>query len=86
MWRLFLLARIQTQETRKTSREVELNQMNKAEKRKIIADIYWALKKDFKQMELQDIYYDVGLMVGHCLCINKPNLSNKIYAQFMGSK
>ena len=56
------------------------------EKRKIIADIYWALKKDFKQMELQDIYYDVGLMVGHCLCINKPNLSNKIYAQFMGSK
>ena len=56
------------------------------EKRKIIADIYWALKKDLKQMELQDIYYDVGLMVGHCLCINKPNLSNKIYAQFMGSK
>ena len=56
------------------------------EKRKIIADIYWALKKDFKQMELQDIYYDVGLMVGHCLSINKPNLSNKIYAQFMGSK
>jgi len=56
------------------------------EKRKIIADIYWDLKKDFHQMELQDIYYDVGLMVGHCLCINKPNLSNKIYAQFMGSK
>jgi hypothetical protein len=56
------------------------------EKRKIIADIYWALKKDFHQMELQDIYYDVGLMVGHCLCINKPNLSNKIYDQFMGSK
>ena len=56
------------------------------EKRKIIADIYWALKKDFKQMELQDIYYDVGLMVGYCLCINKPDLSNKIYAQFMGSK
>ena len=56
------------------------------EKRKIIADIYWALKKDFHQMELQDIYYDVGLLVGHCICINKPNLSNKIYAQFMGSK
>ena len=56
------------------------------EKRKIIADIYWALKKDFKQMELQDIYYDVGLMVGHCLCLDKPDLSNKIYAQFMGSK
>ena len=56
------------------------------EKRKIIANIYWTLKKDFKQMELQDIYYDVGLMVGYCLCINKPNLSDKIYTQFMGSK
>ena len=56
------------------------------EKRKIIADIYWALKKDFNEMELQDIYYDVGLMVGHCLCLDKPKLSNKIYAQFMGSK
>ena len=42
--------------------------------------------KQAEQMELQDIYYDVGLMVGHCLCINKSNLSNKIYAQFMGSK
>ena len=56
------------------------------EKRKIIADIYWALKNDFNEMELQDIYYDVGLMVGHCLCIDKPKLSNKIYDQFMGSK
>ena len=56
------------------------------EKRKIIADIYWALKKDFNEMELQDIYYDVGLMVGHCLCINKPKLSYKIYDHFMGSK
>jgi len=60
--------------------------MSKKEKRKVIADIYWALKKDFKQMELQDIYYDVGLMVGYCLCINKSDLSDKIYAQFMGSK
>ena len=56
------------------------------EKRKIIADIYWALKSDFDEMELQDIYYDVGLMVGHCQCINKPDLSDKIYAQFMESK
>ena len=56
------------------------------EKRKIIADIYWALKNDFNEMDLQDIYYDVGLMVGHCLCIDKPKLSNKIYDQFMGSK
>ena len=60
--------------------------MSKKEKRKVIANIYWALKKDFEQMEIQDIYYDVGLMVGHCLCINKSGLSNKIYARFMGSK
>ena len=58
----------------------------KYEIRKQIASMYWDLKKDFHQMELQDIYYDVGLMVGHCLCINKPNLSNKIYEQFMGGK
>jgi len=60
--------------------------MNIKDKRKQIANMYWDLKKDFHQMELQDIYYDVGLMVGHCLCINKPNLSNKIYEQFMGGK
>ena len=63
-----------------------MSQLNTKEKRKVIANIYWQLKKDFKHMELQDIYYDVGLMVGHCLCINKPDLSDKIYAQFMGSK
>ena len=60
--------------------------MNIKDKRKQIASMYWDLKKDFHQMELQDIYYDVGLMVGHCLCINKSDLSDKIYAQFMGSK
>ena len=60
--------------------------MNIKDKRKQIANMYWDLKKDFHQMELQDIYYDVGLMVGHCLCINKPILSNKIYEQFMEGK
>jgi len=56
------------------------------EKRKQIANIYWDLKKDFHKMELQDIYYDVGLMVGHCLCINKPKLSERIYSEFMEGK
>ena len=60
--------------------------MNIKEKRNQIASMYWDLKNDYDQMELQDIYYDVGLMVGHCLCINKPNLSDKIYVRFMGSK
>ena len=39
--------------------------MTTKEKRKIIADIYWALKKDFHQMELQDIYYDVDADTGN---------------------
>ena len=60
--------------------------MSKEELRKVVASMYWDLKNDYEQMELQDIYYDVGLMVGHCLCINKSNLSDKIYTQFMGSK
>ena len=60
--------------------------MSKQKFRKVVASMYWDLKNDYEQMELQDIYYDVGLMVGHCLCIDKPKLSNKIYDQFMGSK
>ncbi len=58
----------------------------KYEIRKQIASMYWDLKNDFNDMELQDIYYDVGLMVGLCICLNKPKLSDKIYSEFMGSK
>jgi len=54
--------------------------------RRIIADIYWGLKRDFKKMELQDIYYDVGLAVGYCQAINRADISHKIYKNFMGSK
>ena len=60
--------------------------VNIKEKRKQIASMYWDLKNDFNDMELQDIYYDVGLMVGLCICLNKPKLSDKIYSEFMGSK
>jgi len=49
--------------------------------RKVISDIFWDLKSEYKDMELQDIYYDVGLMVGYCQSINKP--SDKIYDYFM---
>jgi hypothetical protein len=28
----------------------------------------------------------VGLMIGLCVCLNKPNLSDRIYVRFMGSK
>ena len=54
--------------------------------RKLIASIYWDLKKDFEDMQEQDCFYDVGLMVGYCNSINKVKLSNKIYLKFMGSK
>ena len=60
--------------------------MSKEELKKVIASMYWNLKQDCKQMELQDIYYDVGLMVGHCLCLNKPKLADRIYLEFMGGK
>ena len=52
--------------------------------KKLVANIFWSLKKDFKKMELQDIYYDVGLMVGYCHSINRP--SDKIYDYFMEGK
>lgn len=52
--------------------------------RKVISDIFWDLKSEYKDMELQDIYYDVGLMVGYCQSINKP--SDKIYDYFMDGK
>ena len=52
--------------------------------KKLVANIFWSLKKDFKKMELQDIYYDVGLMVAYCQSINRP--SNKIYDYFMEGK
>ena len=52
--------------------------------KKLVANIFWSLKKDFKKMELQDIYYDVGLMVAYCKSINRP--SDKIYDYFMEGK
>ena len=54
--------------------------------RKLISSIYWDLKKDYKDMQEQDCFYDVGLMVGYCLSIDKKKLSENIYDQFMGGK
>ena len=47
--------------------------------RRIVANIYWSLKRDYKDMELQDIYYDVGLAVGYCQAIDRADISHKIY-------
>ena len=41
--------------------------------RKLIASIYWDLKKDYKNMEQQDCFYDVGMMVGYYQAIDKKN-------------
>ena len=60
--------------------------MNTKKIRKLIAQIFRSLKRDFKNMNNEDIFYDVGLMVGYCHSINKIKLSDKIYLKFMGSK
>jgi len=54
--------------------------------KKVISSIYWDLKKDYKDMEEQDCFYDVGLMVAYCHAINKKKLADNIYAQFMVGK
>jgi len=54
--------------------------------RRIVANIYWSLKRDYKDMELQDIYYDVGLVVGYCQAIDRADISHKIYNNFMECK
>ncbi len=50
----------------------------------LIAEMYWQLKRDYKVIEsYSDITYDVGYIMGLCFSIDKNNLANKIYQQFM---
>ena len=51
--------------------------------KKLIASVYWSLKKDVDQINIEDIYYDVGYAVSLCLVINKKELGQKIYDRFM---
>nr|BAR32167.1 hypothetical protein [uncultured Mediterranean phage uvMED] len=52
--------------------------------RTLIAEIYWQLKRDHEYVEnYSDITYDVGYIMGLCFSINKKNLADKIYQQFM---
>ena len=51
--------------------------------KKLIASVYWSLKKDADQINIEDIYYDVGYAVSLCLVINKKELGQKIYDRFM---
>lgn len=60
--------------------------MNRQEIRKLIASIYKDLKKNYEHLSknnFEDVYYDVGFMVGLCKSINKSKLGTKIYERFM---
>jgi hypothetical protein len=50
--------------------------------KKLIASVYWSLKK-VDQINIEDVYYDVGYAVSLCLVINKKELGQKIYDRFM---
>jgi hypothetical protein len=60
--------------------------MNKQEIRKLIANVYTDLKKNYKHLSennFEEVYYDVGFMVALCKSINKSKLGMKIYERFM---
>ena len=48
--------------------------MKVKEIRKLIAKVFWDLKRDFySDMETRDVYYDTGYMVSLCVSIGKKN-------------
>ena len=56
--------------------------------RKLVADIFWQLKKDYKYLsvnthEYSNLTYDVGIIVGYLRSINEKKLASKIYDKFM---
>ena len=58
--------------------------------RKLVADIFWQLKKDHKglledndHIDIKEVYYDVGMMVGYLRSLNKDKLAEKVYDKFM---
>ena len=64
-----------------------MNLIEIKEVRKLIANIYWSLKKDHKalleQGDDKEVYYDVGMMVGYLRSLNKDKLAEKIYDKYM---
>ena len=57
--------------------------MDTKEIKKLIASVYWSLKKDADQINIEDIYYDVGYIVSLCVAIGKRDIGQKIYDRFM---
>jgi len=58
--------------------------MKVKEIRKLIAKVFWDLKRDFySDMETRDVYYDTGYMVSLCVSIGKKKLGQKIHDKFL---
>jgi hypothetical protein len=60
--------------------------MNKQEIRKLIANVYKNLRKNYEHLSdnnFEEVYYDVGYMVALCRSIKKQKLATKIYERFM---
>ena len=65
-----------------------MNLIEIKEVRKLVADIFWQLKKNYKYLsvnthEYSNLTYDVGMIVGYLRSINKKKLASKIYDKFM---
>ena len=64
-----------------------MNLIEIKEVRKLVANIYWHLKKDHKalleQGDDKEVYYDVGMLVAYCQSLNKSKLADKFYDKFM---
>ena len=64
-----------------------MNLIEIKEVRKLIASIYWSLKKDrealLEQGDDKEVYYDVGMIVGYLRSLNKDKLAEKIYDKYM---
>ena len=65
-----------------------MNLIEIKEIRKLVADIFWQLKKDYKYLsvnthEYSNLTYDVGMMVAYLRSINEKKLAEKVYDKFM---
>ena len=64
-----------------------MNLIEIKEVRKLVANIYWSLKKDHKalleQGDDKEVYYDVGMIVGYLRSLNNDKLAEKIYDKYM---
>ena len=58
-----------------------MNLIEIKEVRKLVANIYWSLKKDHKalleQGDDKEVYYDVGMIVGYLRSLNKDKLAER---------